>query len=69
MKREVGDIAVIHEYNAPRGIRKLGRVSKTLQGADNKVRRIEIQYQNKGNHEFTTIQRSPQSVIVILNTE
>ena len=62
---EVGNVVVIQDKNVPRGIWKLGRVSKTVKG-DDKVRRIKIQYKNKGHREFTTVQRSKQSVIVIL---
>ena len=68
---EVGDIVIIQDKKAPRGTWKLGKVSNTFKGVDDKVRKIEIQYRNEGNRDFMTIQRSEQSVVVILpvNTE
>ena len=68
---EVGDVVIIQDKKAPRGSWKLGKVSNTFKGVDEKVRKIEIQYRNEGNRDFMTIQRSVQSVVVILpvNTE
>ena len=65
----IGDIVIIQDNNAPRGQWKLGTVSKSVYGIDNKVRRIEIQYKNKDSADFVTIERAVQKIAVVLPVE
>ena len=65
----VGDIVIIQDNDLRRGQWKLGRIIKVTPGIDNVVRRVEIEYKNKGNNTFSVIERSVQRIIVILPIE
>ena len=64
-----GDIVIIADKNLNRGEWKLGRVTEVVPGIDGYVRRISIQYKNKGSSIFTTIERAVQRIVVILPKE
>ena len=65
----VGDIVIIADRNLNRGEWKLGRVSDVVRGVDGCVRRVMLQYKNKGSNAFTTIERAVQRIVVILPVE
>ena len=62
----IGDIVIIYDKDLARSEWKLGRVCEVIEGSDKVIRRIKIQYRNKGCNQFTSITRSIQRVIVIL---
>ena len=62
----VGDVVIIADKCLSRGEWKLGRVTAVVPGIDNKVRRVSLQYKNKGSNVFTVIERPVQRIVVIL---
>ena len=62
----VGDVVIIADKCLSRGEWKLGMVTAVVPGIDNKVRRVSLQYKNKGSNVFTVIERPVQRIVVIL---
>ena len=71
----VGDIVMIQDSNLVRGNCRLGRVSKTKPGDDDKVRNVEVQYKNLkigkpvgkcSRQDYVTIERAVHRLVVIL---
>ena len=72
-----GDFLLIQDSNLVRGQWKLGKVSKTYQGNDRKVRKVEVQYKNLNPKEpvtkykgkgYVTVERPVHRLIVLIPT-
>ena len=60
-----GDLVLILDKDLKRGEWKMGKVSKAVSGIDDKVRRVTIQYKNRGSNTFLEIERPVQKLVVI----
>ena len=70
---------MIQDSTLVKGQWKLGKVSKTYQGNDGKVRKVEVQYKNLNSKEpvtkykgkgYVTVERPVHRLIVLIpNTE
>ena len=74
----VGDVVLVQDSNEVRGKWKLGIVSETHPGKDDKVRSVKIQYKNPKNgercgvyegHNHITIERPVQKIVVVIPAE
>ena len=72
---QVGDIVLVQDSNALRGVWKLARVAEAIPGRDGKVRDVELRYkaQEAGNGYSGTrdicILRSAHRIVVVLPVE
>ena len=72
---KVGDVVLIQDSNLIRSQWKLGKVSKTFEGQDGKVRKVQVQYKNPKPGEpvlkyngrgYVTIERPVNKLVVLL---
>jgi hypothetical protein len=75
---KVGDVVLIQDSNLIRSQWKLGKVSKTFEGQDGKVRKVQVQYKNPKPGEpvleysgrgYVTIERPVNKLVVQLPNE
>ena len=74
---QVGDVVIIQDSNAIRGVWKLGRVVKSFLGDDGHVRKVEVVYKNRQETKgvayhskpYVTVERSVQRLVVVLPVE
>ena len=71
----VGDIVLVQDKNALKGVWKLAQVAKTHYGSDNMVRNVTLRYKlNKNGSNYvgqsdSFIDRSVRSLVIILPIE
>ena len=72
---KVEDVVLIQDFNLIRSQWKLGKVSKTFEGQDGNVRKIQVQYKNSKPGEpvkkyrgrgYVTIERPANKLVVLL---
>ena len=72
---KVGDVVLIQDSNLIRNQWKLGKVSKTFEGQDGKVCKVQVQYKNPKPGEpvlqysgrgYATIERPVNKLVVLL---
>ena len=64
------DIVLLQEANQIRGTWNLGKVSEVYPGKDGDVRNVDVKYKlNNNSHDFTTVRRAIQRLVVILPVE
>ena len=64
------DIVLLQEANQIRGTWNLGKVSEVYPGKDSEVRNVDVKYKlNNNSHDFTTVRRAIQRLVVILPVE
>ena len=71
----VGDIVLVQDKNALKGVWKLAQIIKTFRGSDDKIRNVTVRYKvTKAGHKYvgqpdSLMNRSVRSLVIILPIE